>query len=119
MEGAFFHPADGHEVYEGTDHAAAEFVFGHAGEAGVVGDGDFDDIEAADFDEGGEEAVHAFVEGEAFEALAFVDFESAGGVFDGVAGEPVTDAVGDFGLDFPSPAIFIGTVFSPLKTMLL
>src|SRR5271170_5026772 len=76
---ALFHPTDGEQIDEGADDAGAEFVLRDAGEAGVVRDGDFDDFEAAHSYERREEAVHAFIKSEAFEALAFVDLEAAGG----------------------------------------
>lgn len=79
----------------------------------MVRDGDLDDLEAAHADQRGEETVHALVQGEALEALAFIDFEAAGGILDVILREPVADAVGDFGLEAAGDFIFVLPVLAP------
>src|SRR5271157_845460 len=86
-EHALFHPAHGEQIVEGGEEAVPNPVVALARETGVVGDGDFRDGEAFDFEERGQEPVHAFEELEVFDALALEGAVSATGVADPLAGE--------------------------------
>src|SRR5260370_32151017 len=66
-----------------------------AGEAWIIGDGNFRDAKTFNFEQRGQKSVHAFKELEVLDTLAFKRAIIAAGIADFFAGKAVADPVSD------------------------
>src|SRR6266568_3241543 len=94
-EHPLFHPADGQQVVERSEQAVPHSIMALAGEARIVADGNFGHGEAFDLEQCRQEAMHAFEEFEARDALALKSAVSAPGIADLLTRQFVPDPVGD------------------------
>jgi tagaturonate epimerase len=98
-------PADGEEVHDAAAETVPEAIFGDAGDAGAVVDGNLDDARAGGMREHGHETMKTVEREQGVEHGAFEGAQAAAGVVEIHAEHRGAGAAGDFGGDAAEPIV--------------